>query len=441
MNIDLLKKFVQTLSGAAQSLRLYPRSHPVVKRQMELCAQHLAELLVHRQSLRLGLADGVLFCEDYLFNESNPALAEMARLLQALGLEGLELVSGVSPAELEDFFVLANQGGWQAVGLEQALAERGIRHVLPLRKPPTQEAPQAVFQHALAVAEHICQDVVLGRTPSTEEAGTAVRGMVKSTLGNPHALFALTLIKDYDNYTFQHSVNVAVIAIAVGRACGVKEEDLQILGLGGLLHDLGKLKVDIGIINKPGRLTREEFEVIKKHPEHGAELVARMQSVPPQAVDIVRGHHLHYNRRGYPDDLAGRPLSPLVDMAAIADAFDAMTTLRAYRRPVSPRQAGREMRRAAGTLLHPEFLEQFLAFLGPYPVGTAVRLASGEIGLVTSVGSVERQDLRLKVLFDRVGQKLAAPQALELSATDLDRIVGEVDPFLLGIDLETHLAT
>ncbi len=435
-----MKKFVQTLAGAAQSLRLYPRSHPLVSRQTDLCAQHLSELLVDRTSLRLGLADGVLFCEDYLFNESNPALAEMARLLQALKLEGLELRAGAGPREIEEFLVLAHEGGWQAAGLEQALAERGIRHVLPLRKPSTQEPPRAVFRHALAVAEHICQEVVLGRTPSTTEAGTAVRGMVESTLGNPNALFALTLIKDYDNYTFQHSVNVAVIAIAVGRACEVAEEDLHILGMGGLLHDLGKLKVDIGIINKPGRLTHEEFEEIKKHPEHGAQLVARMQSIPPQVVDIVRGHHLHYNRRGYPGDLIGRPLSPLVDMAAIADSFDAMTTLRAYRRPVSPRQAGREMRRVAGTLLHPDFLDRFLAFLGPYPVGTAVRLAGGEIALVISVGSVARQDLGLRVLYDRAGQKLAVPQERELAATDLDQVVGEVDPFLLGIDLEEHLA-
>ena len=436
MDIEALKKFVQTLAGAAQSIRLYPPQHPLVTRQLEICAGNLAMLFEEKSALRLGLADGILFCDEYLFSESNPALAEMTRLLQALELEGLELRAGIQPEEFTGFFTLVNQGGWQARGLEQTLEAQGIHHIIPLRK---EDEPRKIFRRALAVAEHICQDVTLGRTPATDDAAAAVRDMVRSTLSNPHALTALSLIKDYDNYTFQHSVNVAVIAIAVGRACGASELELHILGLGGLLHDLGKLKVDIGIINKPGRLTDEEFEAIKKHPRLGAGIVEQMQGIPQEVIDIVGGHHLHFNRKGYPDDLVGRPLSRLVDMAAVADAFDAMTTLRAYRRPVSPRQAAQEMRRASGTLLHPEFLEKFLRFLGPYPVGTAVRLRSGEIALVTLIAGEERQDLRLKVLFAASGAHLERPYFIDLPEENLDQIVGEVDPFLLNIDLDQHL--
>ncbi|MDO3377410.1 HD-GYP domain-containing protein [Geoalkalibacter halelectricus] len=436
MDIEALKQFVQTLAGAAQSTRLYPLGHPLINRQLEICIRHLAPLFTEKNTLRLGLAEGVLFCEDYVFSESNPALAEMTRLLQNLDLEGMEVRAGVTAGELAAFFALAGEGGWQAHGLERTLAEQNVRHIIPLIK---EDDPRKVFSRALAVAEQICQDVALSRVPSSDAAAVVVRDMVRSTLSNRHALTALTLIKDYDNYTFQHSVNVAVIAIAVGRACGLPEDQLQILGLGGLLHDLGKLKVDIGIINKPGRLTPEEFEAIKLHPMAGASIVEKMKDIPEQVVDIVRGHHLHYNRQGYPDDLAGRPLSPLVDMAAIADAFDAMTTLRAYRRPVSPRQAGHSMRESAGSLLHPDFLEKFLRFLGPFPVGTAVRLRGGEIALVVAVASEQRQDLRLKVLFDSTGAHLESPYFLDLPEEHLDRIIGEVDPFLVDIDLGQHL--
>ena len=145
--------------------------------------------------------------------------------------------------------------------------------------------------------ESIFHDVRLGKIPSSKEASDTVKSMVEVTLSDPHALFALSMIKDYDNYTFTHSVNVSVIALAVGRACGLSEEQLRILGLGGLLHDLGKLKVDLNIITKPGRLTRTEFEQIKKHPVDGAEILKQMADIPSEVVDIViTSYSIHYTK-------------------------------------------------------------------------------------------------------------------------------------------------
>jgi HD-GYP domain-containing protein (c-di-GMP phosphodiesterase class II) len=164
-----------------------------------------------------------------------------------------------------------------------------------------------------------------------------------------------------------------------------------------------------------------------------------MEGVSREVIDIVIGHHLHYNRQGYPDDLAGRPLSPLTDMAAIADSYDAMTTMRSYRRPVSPRQAMREMKATSGILLHPEYLAHFLKYLGPYPVGTVVRLSRGETALVTKADTEGRCELRLKILFDKEGTQPDKESFVELSAGESERIVGEVDPFLAGIDLGSLL--
>ena len=438
MSIDIIKQFVQTLAGAAQSMRLYPSKHPLVSRQLDQCGRHLLLLFQNRQTLRLGLNEGMLFCDNYLFNEANPALIELGRLLDSLALDGLELHSGVKAEELAAIFSLAGQGSLKGAELEQAFKAHEILHVIPLHKNPEDEDTRAVFKRAMLVAEKICQDVANGRTPSGREAAAAVRSLVAATLKNPHAMLALTLIKDYDNYTFQHSVNVAAIAITVGQACGASEEQMEILGLGGLLHDLGKLKVDINIINKPGRLTAEEFEAVKLHPVHGAGIAEQMDGISPQVIDIVRGHHLHYNRKGYPDDMAGRPMPPLVDMAAIADSFDAITTMRAYRRPVSPRQAAREMRQNAGTMLHPQFLEKFLRFLGPYPVGTAVRLDNGEIALVMASPTHKHPTLRLKVLLNKEGTAFAQPFFIDLREAEFSRIVSEVNPFLFGIELNDH---
>jgi putative nucleotidyltransferase with HDIG domain len=276
----------------------------------------------------------------------------------------------------------------------------------------------------------------MGEIPSSEDAIKVVKSMAQLTITEPHALFALSMLKDYDNYTFTHSVNVSVISLAVGRACAASEEQLRTLGLGGLLHDLGKLKVDIDIINKPGRLTEAEFESIKKHPRFGAEIIAKMEGVTEEVMDIVIGHHLRYDRSGYPADAAGRPVTPLVDMAAIADSYDAMTTLRVYQRPVTPRKAIARLREATGTNLHPAFVEQFIASLGPYPVGSLVRLDSNEIGLVIKVDTADPSLADIKILFDVAGQLLDVPYLLQLDPAKTPRhIVAEVDPQSKGIEV------
>jgi putative nucleotidyltransferase with HDIG domain len=247
------------------------------------------------------------------------------------------------------------------------------------------------------------------------------------------------MLKDYDNYTFTHSVNVAVISLAVGRACAASEEQLRTLGLGGLLHDLGKLKVDIAIINKPGRLTEAEFEAIKQHPRYGAEIIAQMEGVTEEVMDIVIGHHLRYDRSGYPADAAGRAVTSLVDMAAIADSYDAMTTLRVYQRPVTPRSAIARLRDVSGTSLHPAFVEQFITSLGPYPVGSLVRLDNNEIGLVVKVDTTDPSLADIKILFDAAGQQLTAPYSLQLDPGKTARhIVAEVDPHSKGIEVTDY---
>ena len=288
------------------------------------------------------------------------------------------------------------------------------------------------------MVDSIFQDVRLGKIPSSEEARDVVREMAKLTITEPHALFALSMLKDYDNYTFTHSVNVSVIALAVGRACSLAEEELRTLGLGGLLHDVGKLRVDVDIITKPGRLTDEEFEQIRKHPRNGADIVAEMEGITAAVIDIVLGHHLHYNRKGYPADARGRSVSPLADMTAIADSYDAMTTLRSYQQPVTPRKAIKMLRDVSGTLLHPEYVERFIASLGPYPVGTLVRLDSNEIGLVVRVGIDHPDEVQLKMIFDDEGEMLDEPRHLELTGNATQRIVAEVDPFVRGIDVTDY---
>ena len=439
MDLESAKTLIQNLSGAFKSLRLYPPKHPAVGKQLSALAADLHPHLRGRSTLRIGLLQETLFVDEHLLPDSAAANLEFARLLKALDLGALEFYSGVSEPDLRTLLDLLTQGQLRGEAFSQALSRSGvqtIRALTELEEEPL-EPPRKIYQRAMQVVDHVFEDVRQGRIPSTVEAEDVVKAMVRQTIADPHALFALSLLKDYDNYTFTHSVNVSVIALTVGRACGLEEDRLRILGLGGLFHDLGKLRVDHDIITKPGRLTTQEFEEMKRHPRSGADIVSRMAGVAPEVVDIVIGHHLHFDRAGYPADLKGRPVSPLADMAAIADAYDAMTTLRPYQRPVTPRKAIDRLRQMSGTQLHPQYLTRFIEALGPWPVGSLVRLASSEIALVRGVDT-QAGNLTLLILIAADG---STPRRLEtrvLQRGEMRQMLVEVDPGSRGIDVASY---
>ncbi len=440
MDPELGKQVVQALAGAYKGLRLYPLQHPALERQLEGLMNSLLPLFGEDQPVRMGLLEGVLFCEDQLFSDGSPAAEEIARLLQSLELEGLEFHPNLGMDELRAFLSLLKEGGGKGESFEDALTDNGIHSIRACLPQSTEEdekdqTPRKVYGRALKVVDKIFQDMRLGKIPSSTEARRVVKSMVKLTLSEPHALFALSMLRDYDNYTFNHSVNVSVISLAVGRACGLNEEQLRILGLGGLLHDLGKLIIDRRIITKPGRLTDDEFAEIRKHPDSGAVIVRQMEGVTPEVIDIVRCHHLRYDRQGYPEEARNRAISPLADMAAIADTYDAMTTLRSYQRPMTPRKATARLRELVGTVLHPQYVERMISALGPYPVGSLVRLDSNEIGLVVRVDTREPDAVDLKILFDSDGNQLADPPVRHLPGSQSRRIVAEVDPYSRGIEV------
>jgi putative nucleotidyltransferase with HDIG domain len=440
MDLELPKQIVQGFTGALKGLRLYPAGHPAIRRQFETLRANLGASFNGREAVRLGLLQGTLFFDDYLFAEDSPAARELGAQLQGLDLEGLELFPRLTLEELSGLVSLMAAGASKGPAFEEQLVRQGLKNVRAMVAQAKEDneglpAPRKVYGRALKAVDNIFQDVRLGRIPTCEEARQVVATMAHMTITDPHALFALSLLKDYDNYTFTHSVNVAVIALAVGRACGLSEERLRVLGLGGLLHDLGKLKIGLDIINKPGRLTEEEFEEIRKHPQTGADLVAQMDGITPEIIDIVLGHHLRHNRQGYPAEARAREVSPLTEMTAIADSYDAMTTLRSYPQPVTPRKAIKLLQDVAGTALNPHFVEKFITSLGPYPVGSLVRLDSNEIGVVVWVSPSDPNDVQVKMLFDRTGKSLPLPQVTALSGPGSRRIVAEVDPFVRGIDV------
>jgi HD-GYP domain-containing protein (c-di-GMP phosphodiesterase class II) len=443
MSLDLLKQIVMGFAGAFKGLRLYPPDHPSVRNQVQNLLQRLQKVLLSRDQIKMGLLEGTLFLGEHLFVHDTPAADDLGRLLEELEIDALEISPGISEDEIRQFLAILDQSEFKGEELQEVFEAKGIEHIRlaggKADEDPEEQEPRKVYGRALTVVNEIFQDVRLGKIPSSRKAKKIVGDMARLTIADPHALFALSMLKNYDNYTFTHSVNVSVISLAIGRACGLFEEELRILGLGGLLHDIGKLKIDLAIINKPGRLTDPEFEAIKQHPGMGASILEHMESVAPAAIDIVLGHHLRYDRKGYPADARLRGSLAMVDMATIADTYDAITTLRSYQRPATPRAALTLMRKTSGTMLHPDYLNAFIASLGTYPVGSMIRLANNEIGLVSKVGIDNPDEIQIKVLFDREGRRHPKPSIRHLGSRETRKIVAEVDPFLKGINPVDYL--
>ena len=437
MDIRQAHQTINQLVGAWISYRMYPSGHPSREHKTIGCYEQLTRLLLARSPLRIGLVEGTLFIEEHLFADPHIAEAEAVDLLTSLEIDGVELVRGLTLGELESFFALATRCMQDGSNFEMELSASRIHHLRIVTLLQDEEKPRVVYNSAIKAVDQVFRDIQGGRIPSTELIRSVSKDMVQSVLRQEHALFALAQIKDYDNYTFHHSVNVGIISLTVGRACEAHPQQLQLLAFGGMIHDIGKLRIPLEIITKPGRLTHAELAEVRRHPDQGVELITQVPGIPQEVIDMVHFHHLHFNRAGYPPR-SQREISPLVDMVTIADHYDAMTTHRAYQRPVPPREAIRRMLAVKNTHLHGKCLERFIRHLGEYPVGSLLRLASGEIALVTGFGSNGNNHLKLRRLFDASGQPDRDPVNMDLLPDEHDRIVGDVDPLSRGLDITAY---
>jgi HD-GYP domain-containing protein (c-di-GMP phosphodiesterase class II) len=226
--------------------------------------------------------------------------------------------------------------------------------------------------------------------------------------------FKLRDLRNYDEYTYFHSVNVTVLAVTLFHDYVRDEAELLDMGIGMLLHDIGKSKIDLKILNKPGRLTEEEFAVMSRHVVYGYNLVKNNSEVSPLAKGIILNHHERLNGSGYTRGLTEGQLSVFDMVASICDVFDAVTTNRVYRAKMDVHRAVSILIRGAGTHFHTRITNHFLRGIGRFPVGTFVMLSSGEIGVVAKVNSNAISLPVIKVIFNASGSRVSDGRTVDL---------------------------
>jgi putative nucleotidyltransferase with HDIG domain len=248
-----------------------------------------------------------------------------------------------------------------------------------------------------------------GRPFSLNRTRKAAESIVESILRNPDALVSLSQIKGYDEYTYTHSVNVGILVTSLAREMGYEGERLVNIGLGGLLHDIGKMRVPESVLNKPGRYTDIEFKVMKRHPEHGLVIVGERSGVAPLTKVVIAQHHERFDGSGYPKGLAGEGIDQAGVIAAVADVYDALTSDRVYRAAWTPQKALATIFQGCDRDYSRRVVELFTKHLGIYPVGSFVKLKSGEMGVVVRVSRGSLLWPIVLVLFDTAGRRRAEP--------------------------------
>ena len=268
--------------------------------------------------------------------------------------------------------------------------------------------------------------------------------MTKSVLRNKDAFSNLIMIQHHDNYTFYHSMNVCCLCLTMGRYLSLPEVDLATLGVGALLHDIGKVRIPKEIINKPGKLTDQEYSVIKNHPKWSLEILSEYSACSPlnwDSINLTYEHHERFDGSGYPLGIKGDRINQFALIAAIADVFDAITTDRPYRKALSPFTALKIMFEANGKDFSPEYLSKFTHCMGIYPVSSVIELDNGEIGVVTEINHQAFGRPKMVVVSDLDHGKLKKPKPVDLSSDEYSRIVVKraIDANKIGIDTNAYL--
>jgi putative nucleotidyltransferase with HDIG domain len=228
-------------------------------------------------------------------------------------------------------------------------------------------------------------DVRFGRGINVVSAKTMARGMTEGIIQNENALVLLSLLKQHDEYTVRHSINVCILSLLLAKHLGLDESAMQTLGMGALLHDIGKMRLPIEILNKPDKLSAGELVVVQRHPDVGYELLRNKKGLPPASLEIVRSHHERINGSGYPRKLKGDEITLFARIVSIVDIYDAITTDRSYHDGISPHEAIRLIYENEKDAFPPELLELFIQCLSIFPIGSIVELENGEIGIVMNV--------------------------------------------------------
>lgn len=291
-----------------------------------------------------------------------------------------------------------------------------------------ERAARICAQSKRAVAS-MFQEARMGQAVNTSSAQKLVEEISDSITRNPGALISLARLKTADDYTYMHSVAVCALMIALSKQLGLDAPQTRSAGIAGLLHDLGKALMPMEVLNKPGKLTDEEFAIMKAHPSKGHRLLVDGSGADDVALDVVLHHHEKTDGSGYPEGLKDSEISLFAKMGAVCDVYDAITSNRPYKDGWDPAESLRKMAEWVNGHFDPRIFQAFVKSVGIYPIGSLVRLESGRLGIVVDQAEKSLLTPRVKVFYSTRSQSRIPPEMVDLSRRECrDKIANREDP-------------
>jgi HD-GYP domain-containing protein (c-di-GMP phosphodiesterase class II) len=450
------------LASALRALQLYPlENQAVVNALFELDAACLA-LLESEEEITIRFVGDFFFVNDLRLRIDLASYATYGAVGRALArhrIGQIDVFHGAERAEWTALLTLVNAEPDEEDPFGTFSERLGRTAVLHLAAGPDRDSEpdlqddnarqlaRRTYAQTVAVAREAMTGLRMGRGVSLRPVKRAVQSIVDQVLTNETSIVGLTTLRDYDEYTFTHSVNVCIFSVALGKKLGFDKHQLYELGLGALLHDVGKVRMPVELINKTGPLTPDEFETLKEHPAEGLLSLFEMRGLaelPLRAMLIAYEHHMKVDQTGYPTSIRRRDTTLFGRIVAVADGFDAATTKRSYQaQPWPPDRVLREMRDNPGRGFDPLVVKAFISMTGIYPVGSVVILDSFELAVVvaTNPNPEALHQPIVKVIYDSLGIPVSPPRMLDLSEADpatgkaRHAIIKTTDPERYGINV------
>ena len=291
------------------------------------------------------------------------------------------------------------------------------------------ERAARICAQAKQAVSDMFREARMGKAVDAQRVSELVQDISDSVARNRSALISLARLKTADDYSYMHSVAVCAMMIALARQLGFGEDDVRAAGVAGLLHDMGKALLPPAVLNKPGKLTADEFAIVRSHPELGHRILVSSGTTSVVALDVCLHHHEKMDGTGYPEGLKGAQISLHARMGAICDVYDAITSNRPYKAGWDPAESMRKMGEWAGGHFDAMVFQAFVKSLGIYPVGSLVRLSSGRLGVVTAQTTGSLTTPMVKVFY-AIAQKERIPaQDVDLSQPGCtEKITAREDP-------------
>ncbi len=453
---------VRGLAGAMRSIRLYPIENAVVQNALgEL--RELSETIIRSDAeVQLRRSGEFLFVNGTRLRldlDNYAAFSALQGALRACGIGALRWSTTPTARDwtvLLSFFSQSATTGSPHDRFDQLLtrlAQAEVSAIELVRPEDADDSPEAdaakeaakrTYAQGVAVTRDVMNSVRMGQGMNIGKIKRVVQGLVDQILNNETSLMGLTTIRDYDDYTFTHSVNVCIFSVALGRRLGFTRLQLYDLGLAALFHDIGKSRIPLALLHKSDVLTDAEWRLLTQHPWQGVLALFQLrdqQEHPYRAMIVAYEHHMKRDLTGYPRGLRTRGLSIFSKIVAVADGFDAATSQRAYQsEPMSPAAVLQEMRDNPRRGMDPVVVKAFVALLGIYPIGTLVVLDSYELAIVHAVNPVDQFLSRplVRVISDDLGNVLHPGEVVDLAEQTPDgafrrSIIKTADPDRYGI--------